>query len=154
MSITVTAVNTIQTQETLAVGPGDSIKVSHAGMNTALQNLTTGTTPPAQLASLFTLTLSSGAATIDLTQLPTSFSPVQTGATYNTGSGVQTANGMKVTLIKIQNLGAGNLTIAQGGATRTPSSVRHFPSRSCRIWRSPWPSNRACFRAHRPSVPR
>lgn len=91
-------------RETLISGVPDvpSSIISHTGYNeTAVLNATS--TPPATEYAAFLLTLSSGAATINLASL--------TGA-----NGTIDGTGLRVQMIRIKNLGANAMTFSEGAS--------------------------------------
>lgn len=82
-----------------------------SGQNAILHNaynegstLTAATTPPVTKIAEFLLTLTDGAATIDLRSL--------TG----TNGAIIDGNGLKVQLLRIKNLGANNMTFEEGAS--------------------------------------
>jgi hypothetical protein len=107
MSIAVSYAATVTVVETLPNNTGSAAAanrvVTHAEYN-EVASLGAASTPPATLVSEFLLTLSVGAATIDLRTL--------TG----TNGAVVDGNGLKVQIVRIKNLGANNMTFKGGAA--------------------------------------
>ncbi len=90
--------------ETLGdVDLGTDNTVTHNGWDTAA-TLNAGSTPPFTTVCQFTKALASGAATIDLTGVPTT-----NGATAN-------LTGLKVQMARFQNPSANNITVSFGAA--------------------------------------
>lgn len=108
MSVAVTYSAIATVVETLPTNTGSAAAstrvVTHAEYNESA-SLNSGSTPPVTLVAEFLLTLSSGAATIDLRTL--------TG----TNGAVVDGNGLKVQIVRIKNLGANDMTIKGGSAT-------------------------------------
>lgn len=81
--------------------------------------LNSGTTPPVTLQASFLLTLTAGAATIDLRAL------------VGTNGAVVDGNGLKVQICRIKNLGANIMTFKEGGSnghnffTATDGTIVH-----------------------------
>lgn len=105
MSVTVTYAATATVAETIANNTGSAAAasrlVTHTNYNVSA-TLNSGSTPPATTVAEFLLTLSSGAATIDLTAL--------TGTNGASTSG----SGLKVQIVRIKNLGANDMTFYEG----------------------------------------
>lgn len=108
MSVSVSYAATATVIETLPNNTGSAAAatrvVTHADYNETAA-LNASSTPPATLVAEFLLTLSSGAATIDLRTL-----------TGTNGASVD-GNGLKVQVVRIKNLGANNMTFKGGSAT-------------------------------------
>lgn len=102
---------TITTTETLPnnTPSADASKrvVTHDAFNEGA-TLNSGTTPPVSAHAAFVLTLSAGAAVIDLRAL--------TG----TNGAIVDGNGLKVQLFRVKNLGANPMTFTFGAATPYP----------------------------------
>lgn len=104
MAVSVTYNFGITTRETLTAGAVDSSnpQVSSAAYNeSAVLNATS--TPPATQKSAFLLTLTAGAATINL-------------AALNGLNGTIDGTGLRVQLIRIKNLGANSMTFSEGAS--------------------------------------
>ena len=97
----------ISTVETLPVNtssaPDATRKVTHTEFNEGA-TLGASTTPPATTQASFILTLTAGAASVDLRAL--------TGTNGATVDG----NGLKVQLVRVKNLGANQMTIKVGAS--------------------------------------
>lgn len=107
MSVAVTYAATCTVVETLANNTGSAPAatrvITHTDYNESA-TLTSGTTPPVTTVAEFLLTLSSGAATVDLRAL--------TGTNGASTDG----NGLKVQILRVKNLGANVLTIVPGAS--------------------------------------
>lgn len=105
MAISCIWAQTITTTETLADGALASANsaVIHSAYNEGA-TIAAGTTPPATKIASFLLTLSSGAATIDLRDL------------VGTNAGAVDGNGLKVQLFRVKNLGANVMTFTFGAS--------------------------------------
>jgi len=108
MSVSVIYAATATVVETLSNNTGSAAVtnrvVTHAEYNeTATLNGTSS--PPATVVSEFLLTLTAGAATIDLRTLE------------GTNGAVVDGNGLKVQIVRIKNLGANPMTFKGGSAT-------------------------------------
>lgn len=107
MSVAVTYAATATVVETLPNNTGSATAanrvVTHTEYNEAAA-LTGATTPPVTLVAEFLLTLTSGAATIDLRNLD------------GTNGAVVDGNGLKVQILRIKNLGANNMTFSTGAS--------------------------------------
>ena len=105
MSVSVTYLATCTVRETLASNTGsasDSSRViTHDAYNESA-TLSATSTPPATTCAHFLLTLSAGAATVDLRAL-----------TGTNGAAVD-LNGLKVQAVRIKNLGANSMTVKVG----------------------------------------
>lgn len=105
MPVTATYVSEITIDETLAdVFLSSSQKtVKHNGLNRT-ETLNAGSSVPATIGTAYRLTLSAGAATIDLRALPA------------TNGGTLDGNGLKVQLVKFRNKpeNANDITIVKG----------------------------------------
>lgn len=108
MPINVAYAATATVVETLPNNTGSAASgsrvVTHSEYNEAA-SLNAASTPPVTLVAEFLLTLTSGAATIDLRTL--------TG----TNGAVVDGNGLKVQIVRIKNLGANLMTFKGGSAT-------------------------------------
>ena len=108
MPITVAYAATASVVETLPNNTGSAAAasrvVTHSEYNEGAQ-YTSASTPPVTLVAEFLLTLTTGAATIDLRTL--------TG----TNGAVVDGNGLKVQIVRIKNLGANNMTFKGGSST-------------------------------------
>lgn len=104
MSIAATYDFGITVNETLSTGVPAAANpvVNHSEYNESAR-LTSTTTPAVTKASLFLLTLTAGAATINLAAL--------TGA-----NGAIDATGLRVQLLRIKNLGANAMTFSEGAS--------------------------------------
>ena len=107
MSVSVTYAATCTVVETLGNNTGSAPAatrvITHTDYNEAA-TLTGATTPPVTTVAAFLLTLSSGAATVDLRAL--------TGTNGASTDG----NGLKVQILRVKNLGANILTIVPGAS--------------------------------------
>jgi hypothetical protein len=104
MAISTTYDFNITSRETLAGTPGASNPlVNHNNYNESAV-LNSSSTPPATKAAYFLLTLTAGAATINLAAL--------TGANDATVDGT----GLRVQLIRIKNLGANSMAFSEGAS--------------------------------------
>jgi len=105
MSVSVVWAQTITTTETLSDAglASASNAVIHNAYNEGA-TLTAGTTPPVTKIAEFLLTLTTGAATIDLRNL--------TG----TNGAVIDGNGLKLQLFRVKNLGANVMTFTFGAS--------------------------------------
>lgn len=107
MSVNVTVAATLTISEVLAANTGSapaaSRTVTHTSYNIA-ETATAATTPPVTNQASFLLTLSGGAATIDLRAL-----------TGTNGASID-ANGLKPQYVRIKNLGANVMTISEGAS--------------------------------------
>ena len=105
MSVSVSYDFNITIRETLETGVPDvsTPVIVHNAYNESAR-LTASTTPPVTKSSSFLLTLSSGAATIDLAAL--------TGA----GGAAIDGTGLRVQLMRIKNLGANAMTFSEGAS--------------------------------------
>ena len=108
MAVSVPWTMGISTVETLtgniSSAPDATRKVTHTEFNEG-STLSATTTPAATTQASFILTLTAGAATVDLRTL--------TGTNAATVDG----NGLKVQLVRVKNLGANQMTIKVGAAT-------------------------------------
>lgn len=108
MSVTVNYAASATVVETLPNNTGSSAAgsrvVTHAEYNEAT-TLNGASTPPATLVAEFLLTLTAGAATIDLRTL------------IGTNGAVVDGNGLKVQVLRFKNLGLNPMTIKGGSAT-------------------------------------
>lgn len=106
-SVTVTYAATCTVAETLATNtgsaPASTRVVTHTEYNEAA-SLTASTTPPVTTVAEFLLTLSGGAATVDLRAL-----------TGTNGASID-GNGLKVQVLRVKNLGANIMTIVPGAS--------------------------------------
>lgn len=106
-AVTVTYASTISIAETLANNTGSAPtatrQITHTDYNEA-GTYTAVTTPPVTTCASFLLTLSSGAATIDLRAL-----------TGTNGASTDLL-GLKPQMIRVKNLGANTLTIKKGAS--------------------------------------
>lgn len=107
MSVTVTYKALATVVETLPNNTGSAAAasrvVTHAEYNEEL-TLNSGTTPPVTLVAEFLLTLTAGAATIDLRNL------------VGTNGAAVDGNGLKPQIIRIKNLGANTMTFKAGAS--------------------------------------
>lgn len=107
MSVVVTYAATASVVETLPNNTGSAAAasrvVTHTEYNEAT-SLNASSTPPATLVAEFLLTLSSGAATIDLRDLE------------GTNGASVDGNGLKVQIVRIKNLGANIMTFNNGAS--------------------------------------
>jgi hypothetical protein len=105
MSVAATYTFGISIKETIEVGVPDAgtPTINRTGYNET-GKLTGSTTPPATKCASFLLTLTAGAATINLASL--------VGANGATVDGT----GLRVQLLRIKNLGANNMTFSEGAA--------------------------------------
>lgn len=105
MSISTTYTFGLTTRETLTSGTVD-VSVPTINHNTYDESavLNASSSPPATKYSAFLLTLSSGAATINLASL--------TGA----GGATIDGTGLRVQCIRVKNLGANAMTFSEGGS--------------------------------------
>lgn len=107
MSVSVAYAATCTVIETLPTNTGsaptETRKVTHTEYNETA-TLNSSSTPPATLVAEFLLTLTAGAATIDLRAL--------TGTNGATVDG----NGLKPQVVRIKNLGANVMTISAGAS--------------------------------------
>lgn len=107
MAVSVAYASQITITETLPVNTGSASDanrvVTHNQYNES-GTLNSGSTPPATLQASFLMTLTAGAATIDLRAL--------TG----TNGAVVDGNGLKVQMVRIKNLGANPMTIKSGAS--------------------------------------
>jgi hypothetical protein len=107
MSVSVSYAATITIAETLANNTGSAPAatrlVTHTDYNES-GTYNSGTTPPVTTPASFLLTLSGGAATIDLRAL-----------TGTNGASVD-GNGLKVQIVRIKNLGANEMTFSEGAS--------------------------------------
>lgn len=107
MSVSVTYAATCTVAQTLANNTGSAAAstrvITHAEYNESA-TLNAGSTPPAVESAFFLLTLTAGAATIDLRAL-----------TGTNGASVD-GNGMKVQVVRFKNLGANIMTISTGAS--------------------------------------
>lgn len=107
MSVAVQFNSTITITEVLPTNTGSAVTakrtVTHDAYNIA-KSLTAGTTPPVTLQASFLLTLTDGAATIDLRAL------------VGTNGAVVDGNGLKVQVVRIKNLGANVMTFYEGAS--------------------------------------
>lgn len=107
MSVAVTYAATCTVAETLAnntgSAPAGTRLVTHTEYNETA-TLNSGTTPPATICAHFLLTLSSGAATVNLAAL--------TG----TNGATTDLTGLKVQVLRVKNLGANNMVIVPGAS--------------------------------------
>lgn len=105
MSVSVTYAATCTVRETLASNTGsasDSSRViTHDAYNESA-TLSATSTPPATTCAHFLLTLSAGAATVDLRAL-----------TGTNGAAVD-LNGLKIQVVRVKNLGANSMTVKVG----------------------------------------
>lgn len=85
-------------------GPGAGTVFDHSGFDIAPNDLTFSSVPAVTTGAAFTLMLTAGAATIDLTALP-----ALNGVAEN-------ATGKKIQLLRIKNLGVNPMTFAQGAS--------------------------------------
>ncbi len=108
MSVAVTYAALATVVETLPNNTGSAAAasriVTHAEYNESA-TLNGASTPPVTLVAEFLLTLTSGAATIDLRTLE------------GTNDAVVDGNGLKVQIVRFKNLGANPMTIKGGSAT-------------------------------------
>jgi len=106
-SVEVTYAATATVVETLPNNTGSASdarrKVTHDAYNETA-TLNSGSTPPATLVAEFLLTLTAGAASVDLRAL-----------TGTNGASVD-GNGLKVQVLRVKNLGANILTIVPGAS--------------------------------------
>lgn len=107
MSVTVTYAATCTVAETLPNNTGSAPAanriVTHTDYNESA-TLNAASTPPATTTANFLLTLSAGAATIDLRAL-----------TGTNGAAVD-LNGLKVQVVRIKNLGANSMVVKAGAS--------------------------------------
>lgn len=107
MSVSVTYATTCTVVETLPNNTGSAAdnkrRITHDEYNES-GTLNSGTTPPATDHAQFLLTLTAGAATIDLRNL-----------TGTNGAAVD-GNGKKPQIIRIKNLGANPMTFSKGAS--------------------------------------
>lgn len=107
MSVSVTYAATCTVAETLAnntgSAPASTRVVTHTDYNETA-SLTAATTPPVTTVAAFLLTLTAGAATIDLRAL--------TGTNGASTDG----NGLKVQILRFKNLGANIMTLTPGAS--------------------------------------
>lgn len=107
MAVDVTWGETCTIVETLPNNTGSAADanriVTHNQFNVAGQ-INGSSTPPATLQASFVLTLTAGAATIDLRSL------------LGTNGGAVDGNGLRVQIVRIKNLGANAMTFAAGAA--------------------------------------
>lgn len=106
MSVSVTYAATCTVRETLATNTGsasDSSRVITHDAYNETATLSATSTPPATTCAHFLLTLSAGAATIDLRAL-----------TGTNGASVD-LNGLKVQVVRVKNLGANSMVFKSGG---------------------------------------
>lgn len=105
MSVNVTYSFEMTVKETLETGvpAAENPVVNHAGYNES-GTLKATSTPPATKHAQFPLTLSGGAATINLAAL--------TGTNGATVDGT----GLRVQMLRIKNLGANNMTFSEGAS--------------------------------------
>jgi hypothetical protein len=107
MAVSVTYGATCTIAETLPTNTGSAAAatrvVTHSEYNEAA-TLTAVTTPPVTLQASFLLTLTAGAASVDLRAL-----------TGTNGASVD-GNGLKVQIVRVKNLGANSMTIATGAS--------------------------------------
>lgn len=105
MSVTCLFRSTLTLTEVLPVNTGSATAakrtVTHENYNIS-KDLNSGTTPPVTLQASFLLTLTEGAAEIDLRTL------------VGTNGAVVDGNGLKVQLVRIKNLGANLMTFYEG----------------------------------------
>ena len=115
MSVSVTYAATATVVETLPNNTGSAPtatrQVTHTEYNESA-TLNSGSTPPATLVAEFLLTLTAGAATIDLTAL--------TG----TNSATVDGTGLRPQVVRIKNLGANAMTFVTGAS----NGHNHFTS--------------------------
>ena len=106
MTISVTTQSNVTTLETLQIGPNSTAQVSHSDMNTSLQGLTTGTTPPATLICEFAAAATTGGLTINLCSMTNSLGLTVVGTGY------------RVQIVKFQTpaTNTGTVQIAPGGS--------------------------------------
>jgi hypothetical protein len=131
-AITATYVSQITTNETVADGPNESQVIQHAGLNTA-QVFNSASTPKGQAVAPFTVTLSGGAATVDLTAVPASSAPTQAGntpagATINgstCGAGA-TATAVQTLKIVAPATNANPITVAPGASNGYKATAGGF----------------------------
>ena len=106
-SVAVTYAATCTVVETLPTNTGSAAdalrKVTHAQYDETA-TLNAGSTPPATLVAEFLQALTVGAATVDLRAL------------VGTNGAVIDGNGLKVQVLRVKNLGANVLTLAEGGS--------------------------------------
>jgi hypothetical protein len=107
MAVSLTYAATCTVVETIANNTGSATeanrKVTHTEHNRAA-NLSATTTPAVTLTANFLLTLTTGAATIDLRDL-----------TGTNGASVD-GNGLKVIAVQVTNLGANPMTFSSGAS--------------------------------------
>lgn len=107
MSVEVTYAATATVVETLPTNTGSALdarrKVTHDAYNETA-TLNAASTPPATQVAEFLLTLTAGAATIDLRAL------------VGTNGAIVDGNGLKVQIIRIKNLGANPMTFLEGAS--------------------------------------
>lgn len=106
MSVTVTYASTVQTAETLETNVGavaTSSRLTHSGYDESA-TLNSTSNPPATKCAYFLLTLTAGAATVNLAAL--------TGTNGVTVDGT----GLRVQILRVKNLGANSLTIVPGAS--------------------------------------
>lgn len=107
MSLSVTYAATCTIAETLPTNTGSAAAstrvVTHAEYNEAT-TLTAASTPPVTIQASFLLTLTAGAATIDLRAL-----------TGTNGASID-GNGLQPQIVRIKNLGANTMTISTGAS--------------------------------------
>lgn len=107
MSVEVTYAATATVVETLPTNTGSASdarrKVTHDAYNETA-SLTSATTPPVTQVAEFLLTLTAGAATVDLRAL------------VGTNGAIVDGNGLKVQILRVKNLGANILTIVPGAS--------------------------------------
>lgn len=130
--INTTYISQLTTNETVTDGPGETSTVQHAGLNTA-QTFNANTTPKGQAIAPFTVTLSSGAATVDLTNAPASSAPTQSGnspagATINgsTAGAGSTATAVQTLKIVAPATNVNAISIAPGASNGYKASNGGF----------------------------
>lgn len=107
MSVVVTFEAKATVVETLPNNTGsasDSKRVITHDQYDEAKTLNSGSTPPATQVAEFLLTLSSGAATIDLRAL------------VGTNGGAVDLNGLKIQIVRVKNLGANPMVIKAGAS--------------------------------------
>ena len=105
MAVDLTYAAALTAVETLPTGSLPSLfaRVTHSGFDLA-KTLGALTTPPVSKIAAFLATLAAGTLTIDLTAL------------VGTNNAVVDGTGLKLQFLRIANLGANAMTIAQGGS--------------------------------------
>jgi hypothetical protein len=111
MAVSVTYAATCTVRETLATNTGSASDSSRVITHDAYNESTTlsaSSTPPATTCAHFLLTLTAGAATVDL------------AAALGTNGATVNMTGLKVQVLRVKNLGAAARTLAPGAANPYP----------------------------------